>query len=218
MAIYNRAKKDRIMREFFKDFNNMIIRIDSREQDNYVFTQLMKYKINCIGGKLEDGSYYKSKIKVDYGDFGISVPFLALDEKEVNLCYERKSSISEIIGNLTDDKDENGMTRLEREFYNATREGYRIRFVCESGSWNEIYNGAYRSAMKTNALVSKLKALESRYNAPLEFIDKKVITFDVAISFKMAVREFLFKNGANSHFKAIEDWNKKVRVYKKQSK
>lgn len=212
---YNRDKKDRIIREFFRDFNNMIIKIDSREQDNYVFTELMKYNINCVGGKLPDGTYQNEKIKVDYGDFGIDVPLLGVDEKLIKLVYERKSCINEIIGNLTDDKDDNKMTRLEREFKNASDLGYRVRFVCEAGSWNEIYNGAYRSAIKTNALVGKLKALETRYNVPLEFIDKKVIAFDVAMTFKLSVREYLLNFGTIPQFDKMIQVNKKTKKSKK---
>jgi hypothetical protein len=90
--------------------------------------------------------------------------------------------------------------------------------VCEAGTWNEIYNGAYRSAMKVDALVAKLKALESRYNARLEFIDKKVITFDIAMTIKFAIREFLLNHGKDSDFEQMKILNKKIRNFKKLSK
>lgn len=182
----------KLIKEFLHDYSNIIFAIDTREQDKSVEQMFKKYGLN-----------YEVR-KVDFGDFGFRVLNTGINEKSLKLCYERKANIDEIINNLTAKRDENYMNRIEREFFTAKQQGYNIRFVCEKGSWEDIYNSNYRSKIKPKPLIAMLKTLEFRYWVKLEFIPKTVLTYDIATTIKYLIRESLIQKGTPDTFAKIK--------------
>ena len=174
-------KMKRILNTFLEGYKNITFIVDTREKDFVLLNQLKKFKVNVRQEKLK------------YGDYGFEVPFLNINNDIVKCCYERKKNISEIISNMNDDKDNFGLTRFEREIYNAVSDGYNFKWVCGSGNWRDVYKGNYPSrtnrfgvTVKTNpnSLVGKIKSLETDLNIKLEFIPIEDMLFDICTFFK----------------------------------
>lgn len=80
--------------------------------------------------------YYIQEKGLKTGDYTIAVQ---LPNKEVinfqdKVVVERKSDLNEIASNLFDSKskDENGMTRIEREFLRAKEQGIKVHLLIET--------------------------------------------------------------------------------------
>ena len=80
------------------------------------------------------------------------------------VIFERKMDLSEICGNFCQNRE-----RFIREFERIKEAGARVYIVIENGSWENIYNGKYRSKMHPNALIANLTAWMARYNAHIVF-------------------------------------------------
>ena len=83
---------------------------------------------------------------------------------ENHAVIERKLGLSEICGNFCKNRD-----RFIREFERIKEAGARVYIVIENGSWENVYNGKYRSQMHPNALIANLTAWMARYNAHIVF-------------------------------------------------
>ena len=79
---------------------------------------------------------------------------------ENHALIERKLGLTEICGNFCQNRD-----RFIREFERIKEAGARVYIVIENGSWENVYNGKYRSQMHPNALIANLTAWMARYNA-----------------------------------------------------
>lgn len=77
---------------------------------------------------------------------------------------ERKMSITEICSNFCQNRD-----RFIREFERIKEAGAKVYIVVEGATWENVYNGKYRSQMHPNALVANLTAWMARYNAHIIF-------------------------------------------------
>ena len=99
---------------------------------------------------------------------------------ENHALIERKLGLSEICGNFCQNRD-----RFIREFDRIKEAGARVYIVIENGSWENVYNGKYRSQMHPNALIANLTAWMARYNAH--------IIFCKAETFPKLCREILYR-------------------------
>lgn len=77
---------------------------------------------------------------------------------------ERKMSITEICSNFCQNRD-----RFIREFERIKESGAKVYIIVEGATWENVYNGKYRSQMNPNALVANLTAWMARYNAHIVF-------------------------------------------------
>ena len=103
---------------------------------------------------------------------------------------ERKMSLTEICGNFCQNRD-----RFIREFERIKEAGARVYIVIENGSWENVYNGKYRSQMHPNALIANLTAWMARYNAH--------IVFCKAETFPKLCKEILYRE-AKEYLQDIE--------------
>lgn len=214
---YDKKKIDkmkRILSEFLDGYKNIIFYVDTREQDTFLLNQFKKYKLN-----VDDKKHLK------YGDFGFYIPFLNLSHDDIKCCYERKKDITEIIGNLTADIDQFGLTRFEREIYNASAEGYNFKWVCGSNNWNDVRMGNYpehtnkhgkKVKMNPKALTGMIKAIESDLHYTLEFINKDDMLYDICTFFYYNIRTYILKYANIQLFNDIEKFNKSNKVSKKK--
>ena len=112
---------------------------------------------------------------------------------ENHALIERKLGLTEICGNFCQNRD-----RFIREFERIKEAGAMVYIVIENGSWENVYNGKYRSQMHPNALIANLTAWMARYNAH--------IIFCRAETFPRLCREILYREAkeifANMEFDA----------------
>lgn len=206
-------KMKRILSEFLEGYKNITFYVDTREQDTFLLNQFKKYKL-----KVEEK-------KLKYGDFGFWLPALQFGHDDCKCCYERKKDISEIIGNLNDDKDRFSFTRFEREIYNASAEGYDFKWVCGSGSWNDVKIGNYPAhknkqgkevKMNPKSLTGRIRSIETDLRYKLEFIPKQDMLFDICTFFYYHIRTHFLKYATAQDFNNIMKYNKDVKLSKKK--
>jgi ERCC4-type nuclease len=134
-----------------------IVLIDTREQENtHIKDYLDKKKIAYIERKL------------DFGDYGLLLPRnleqgLAND-MVLDFAVERKGSLEEISGNLTNDRD-----RLETELW---RGNGKLAIVIENGSIDRIFSHDYRTQYNPKAFIATLTTFQHRYGVSISFCDK----------------------------------------------
>ena len=57
--------------------------------------------------------------------------------------------------------------RFEREFERAKKAGAKVYLLIEDASWEQAYNGKYRSRMAPASLVASMQAWLARYNCQI---------------------------------------------------
>ena len=147
--------------------DNVIVLIDTREQKNkHIIDYLDKRGIEWQSQKLESGDY---SIKTKTNE-NIGLPEITLE----NLCcVERKKTLDELIGNLT-----NGRDRFFREF---KRFNGKLVVVVEENSYKDVVTQNYRSQMNPVALNNSIMKLSSEYGSEVVWFDCKRDKEQVAI-------------------------------------
>ena len=148
--------------------------------------------------------YYIQEKGLKVGDYTIAIQ---LPSKEVinfkdKIVVERKQDLNELCCNLFDTKSKNeeGLTRFERELKRAYEQGIKVHLVVEiSDMHSKILSSRhfrYDKASKVNpkAFYSMLHTLAYRYNVSIWYTDKK----DSA----RLIHDILFY-GAREHLKTI---------------
>lgn len=147
--------------------NNVVILIDTRENKNkHITDYLDKRGISWESYKLESGDYsIKTKVNENIG-----LPEISLE----NLCVvERKKTLDELIGNLT-----NGRERFFKEF---ERFSGKIVIAVEESSYKDVITQNYRSQMNPVALNNSIMKLSSDYGAEVVWFGSKKDKEEVAI-------------------------------------
>ena len=147
--------------------------VDSREKVfNHITSEWDKNKIEYHDFKKEDS------MKV--GDYSIAIktPTGEVIDFRDKIVIERKSDLSELVGNFTGVKDEEGNSRIVREFIRAKEKGIKVLLLMEDlQGYNKAINGYLRedkpSKMNPKAFIAMLFAYQARYNFEIVFIDKK---------------------------------------------
>lgn len=81
------------------------------------------------------------------------------------LCsVERKMSLDELAQCFT-----RGRKRFQMEFERAKEHGCRITLIVENASWENLYNGRYRTKFNTEAFKASVHAWANRYGMNLIF-------------------------------------------------
>jgi ERCC4-type nuclease len=158
---------------------SLVVLVDTRENEN---THIRQY-------------FYQKKIpyelkKLDYGDYSVLLP--KNEELGVNrdiffdnsVIVERKSSLSELAGNLTKDR-----ARFESELIRA--KGTNIALMIENATYTDLVMGRYRSEYNAKSFVATLATFSARYGLDVNFVDKELAGNWIYHRLYYAVREEL---------------------------
>ena len=135
---------------------DMVIIVDTREKKNH----------HIINYFLLEGINYQVR-KLDTADYSCvfpNYPELNLDEK---FLIEKKSSLSELAGNFTQNR-----ARFVRQF-ERVEPWQKIHLVVETATWRKLFNGTYHSKFHPNSYKASLFTWNIRYNCPVWFCEKK---------------------------------------------
>lgn len=167
---------DKEIKELLK---SMIILVDSREQDNKHLTEYFDKK--KIPYRVE---------KLDFADYSFCLPKneglgilrdLYFTDK---ISVERKNSLEELSGNLTNDR-----LRLESEFIRAKG---KVHLLIEGASYEDILNHNYKTEYVPQSFVASLHSFADRYNFNIQFIkDKKYSAQFIYFTFYYHLRNWL---------------------------
>ena len=168
--------------------------VDSREKvNNHIlnrFEEGFEYKVShhdmYVGKKStysDPVNYYIQEKGLKTGDYTIAIQ---LPNKEVinfqdKIVIERKADLNELCLNLFDSKskDEEGLTRFERELKRAYEQNIKVHLVIETTDMHSKILSSkhfrYDKASKVNpkAFYSMLHTLSARYNLSIWYTDKK---------------------------------------------
>lgn len=141
--------------EVVNALESMTLLVDSREQP----TQNLQRRIATSGLPAE-------RIKLDAGDYSCKCTLSNGSELDFSkrVAIERKMNIDELCMCFGTQRK-----RFEKEFERAKQAGTKIYLIVEGGSWENIYNGKYKSKMTPQALVASIDAFRSRYGMQLDF-------------------------------------------------
>ena len=164
-------------KEMTELISSMVILIDTREQkSDHITSYFDRKNVN-----------YKKKA-LSYGDYSFMVPKnealsiprdLYFDKK---VCIERKGSLEEISGNLT-----NGRDRFEKELSLAP--GTKV-FLIENADYGDIAAGNYNTQYNKKSFVGSLHSFWFKYNVPVFFMkENKYSGLFIRMYF-----EYYFKN------------------------
>jgi len=141
--------------EIDETLKTLTVLVDTREQP----TMRYRKRLKAMGVPFE-------RRKLDFGDYSAKVILPTNDEISLQeaVCIERKMNIDELCNCYCQ-----GRKRFTKEFDRAKEKGAKIYLLIESGSWESIYSGRYRSLMKPNALTASVLAWLARYNCQIIF-------------------------------------------------
>lgn len=165
--------------------------VDSRERSiKHIlnkFEEGFEYKVShhdMYRGKKSTYSepiqYYIQEKGLKVGDYTIAVQ---LPNKEVinfqdKIVVERKADLNELASNFFDEKDENGMTRFERELARAKEKGIKVYLVVETTDMHSkiLSSKHFRydkaSKISPKSFMAMLTALCIRYDVNVWYTDK----------------------------------------------
>ena len=136
--------------------------VDSREQDLFNYKIFNKNGIQTVRSKL------------DVGDYAIQYKNGYMPK----ITIERKSSIQELLSNLTDRrKDERGLNRFHRELKRSKQQGLKVILLIEDENfYTNIIKGNYRNKINPNAAKGMIFSLESKYpNLHIVWMNKREV-------------------------------------------
>jgi ERCC4-type nuclease len=159
--------------------NSITILIDTREKENkHIIEHFDKKNIK-----------YKSKA-LDKGDYSFFIPAnpdLSIPRDlyfDGEITIERKASLEEISGNLTQQRD-----RFEKEL--STFKGNMILLI-ENANYYDICDGNYKTEYDKKSFLGSLHTFSHRYDLPIVFMPKKEYSgIYIYVTFYYYLRELL---------------------------
>jgi ERCC4-type nuclease len=149
--------------------------VDTREQVNdHIITYLDAHKLPHVCRKL------------DVGDYSATLGESTLED---DVVIERKASIDELCGNVTNDRD-----RFAREFTRAKAKNLKVFLIIEGATWRDLYMHNYRSKLEPKSLIATLLSWQVRYNITVIFCEKEHTASIIYNTLYYSVREAL-ENG-----------------------
>ncbi|MCQ2016771.1 ERCC4 domain-containing protein [Clostridium butyricum] len=172
-------------KEMKKILDNMVVIVDSREQNNQHIIEFFNKK----------NIPYKT-IKNDFGDYTAMLPagtltgFTSDIYFDRDIAIERKNSIDEIAGNLKEDA-----ARIKKELAHMNKYDIKYFFFVEDKNFHEnLRNGNFRSQYDPFTLMQRIKkGIEAEYNTVIVPIDKKFIGSEIYYTLQAFVYN-LFKH------------------------
>jgi ERCC4-type nuclease len=172
-------------KEMKKILDNMVVIVDSREQNNQHIIEFFNKK----------NIPYKT-IKNDFGDYTAMLPagtltgFTSDIYFDRDIAIERKNSIDEIAGNL-----KNEAYRLKKELAHMNMYDIKYFFFVEDKDFHEnLRQGNYRSQYDPFTLMQRIKkGIEAEYNTVIVPVDKKCMGSEIYYTLQAFVYN-LFKH------------------------
>lgn len=172
-------------KEMDKIKNNIVILVDTKEQNNKHITDFFDKK-----------NIPYRRMNLNYGDYSCMIPAGTIGAFTTDIYFdrdfviERKNSIDELAGNLKDDA-----ARLKKELAHLNM--YEIKYLIFMEDLNfetNLRTGNYRSEYDPFTLMNRLyKMVEAEYNTVIVPVDKSVM--GSKIYFKMQAWVYaLFKH------------------------
>lgn len=139
---------------------NLIVLVDSREQET-----------PALRKRLEDMDRPYMRQKLDFADYSAKCVFPSgrIIDFSNHFAVERKMSLDELCNCFC-----KGRLRFTKEFERAKKKKAKMYLLIEKGSWEQAYNGEYRSLMSPSAFVASLQAWLARYNCQLLFCKPEI--------------------------------------------
>lgn len=106
------------------------------------------------------------RIALSFGDYSAKFPlpngeWLSLQDKVV---VERKMHLDELCHCFCQERP-----RFTREFERAKEANAKVYLLIEGATWENAYNGKYRSQMRSSALIASMLAWLARYDCQMIF-------------------------------------------------
>lgn len=176
--------------EVKKLLKNLVILVDSREQENKHITEMFDKKKKA----------YK-EVKLDQGDYSVMIESneetkpLGIDRDiwfDKDVVIERKAHIDEMAGNFK----EPDRSRIAKEFAHLKSNGTKVYFWVEDKDFDiNIRNHNYRSEYNEKALYRSIKQFISRYNLNFRGLDRSIMWSEIFNTLECEVIEVLKNEG-----------------------
>ena len=151
-------------KEYRQLIKNMVILCDTRDRTNeHILAEFDKQKIEYKTRALKTGDY-SFMIKA-CPELGFQYDTYFVDE----LCIERKNSLSELAGNLSQKTDDN---RIFKEF-NRMINIERVYVLIENDSLDDLYAHNYKSEYNPDSFIRTLLTWQARNNMHIFFVGKE---------------------------------------------
>lgn len=131
--------------------------------------------------QIKNIQYYIKDKGLKTGDYSIAVQtpkgeVISFGDKVV---IERKACLTELCGNLTDNRDSAGKNRFIRELERAKKNNIKLILLIEdSQGYDKALRGFFRedkpSKMNSNGFIGMLMAYKARYNFEIVWLDKEL--------------------------------------------
>ena len=187
--------------------------VDSREQVwSHIEGAFKRNKIDYYVAKSKEG-----KKCLEVGDYSIIVktPKGNILDFRKYVAVERKGSLNEFSGNLSDSKtlDEAGDNRIIRELTKGLENKTRLMvLVEEEDGYNKAINGFFRwdkaSKLKPQAFMGMMWSWEDRYNFKLKFCERKDDSWHMMYKYLYYVVRNFLKDFDES---LLKDWSKEFK-------
>lgn len=139
--------------EIQDSLDTLKILVDTREQPTGLFEK-----------RMEQIDLPWERRKLDFGDYSACV--LDADGVEIDFspsfALERKMHTDELAQCLTRSRD-----RFAREFGRAKDADAKLYLLVENASWEQVFNGKYRTRVSPKALSASMLAWLARYNCQI---------------------------------------------------
>ena len=157
----------------------MVILVDTRER-----------KAEHITDAFDKNKIAYKKKALDYGDYSfllpandkLSIPRDLMFDKKV--CIERKASLEEISGNLT-----NGRDRFEKELCLAPKTKV---LLIENANYSDVATGNYQTQYNKKSFLASLHSFWFKYDVPIMFMpDNKYSALFIKKYFEYYLKDYL---------------------------
>jgi len=164
---------------------NFEIIFDTREQQNsHILAYFDSVKVPYKRKKIDEGDY--TAIITKRPEMGI------YRDIYFPVAIERKNSVDELAGNLSEKTDTHDDIRLIRELQRAKAKGVKIYLIIEDkDAMKHIKAGEYRSLYLPKAFLGRLSSIQDLYLHDTLFVDRKDAGFEIYRKLYYSVRNFL---------------------------
>lgn len=164
---------------------NFMILYDTREQQNsHILAYLDSKKVPYKRKKIDEGDY--TAIITKRSNMGI------YRDLYFPVAVERKNSVDELAGNLSEKTDTHDDIRLIRELQRAKTKNIKMYLIIEDkNAMEHIKTGKYRSLYQPKAFLGRLSSIQDLYLHDTLFVDRKDTGFEIYRKLYYSVRNFL---------------------------
>ncbi|WP_061293688.1 ERCC4 domain-containing protein [Clostridium botulinum] len=164
---------------------NFMILYDTREQKNeHVLNYFDEKKVKYKKKKIDEGDY--TAIITKCPEMGI------YRDIYFPVAIERKNSVDELAGNLSEKTDTRDDIRLIRELQRAKVKGIKISLIIEDKNGMEnIKKGNYRSFYTPKAFLGRLSSIQDLYLHDTIFTSNKDTGFEIYRKLYYSIRNYL---------------------------